>query len=726
MVDTNGGSPVTTRRKRVRQEQQTTPRNPRLRLACARCQRRKIKCGGEIPACKNCENAGVACVDGESAKLRDLPRSYIGGLQSRVKWLESIIRERCPDIDLTEGPTVAGSSSPGLANAPTAIDEATLSPETSLPPVSTDLVNANSNPMLGGTNALSHEIGLVSLGTNEDQRYIGPSSGFFLARVMLTKPTSNNAGVSLGRDDALPRELVEAVHGPLPLPSREAALKMIEPYFEYIHPQYPILHRPTFESMLSSVYEDDVSDHTILFQVKMVLAIGATVVSSRSKARIPGESYCLAAMEHFEHLNVENSLQGLQGLVLLFVFTIHNPYMRLNVWYLNYQCIAALLDIGLQRNITVQSGISLLEQEIRARVFWVIFMLDRQIATMMGRPIGIRDEACELRFPEGYDDIVLSPGSSVPVGEAPTGISQMAYSVHLFRLAKLNSEIKYVANSVVSGSPNYAYPAIVDIKEWQRSMLHQLDQWALAIPKDGDAGTFMYLNCQIRYHCLRMVLLRPSPNIPKAETDSLVKCHESARSALRLMDRMYRKNCLTHSWFTFYSLVLSTLTMLYCIKTVPEVSRNVRLEVLMMDLGSAMSMLSATGEHWSGAKRSRDILDELGKSTVRWLQSAPQGNDNMVNVTVAQQQTGVAPNQGLSGSTIPSIVETSANPTIAPFMSTNNILGDGFGFVSPPSGDFFSFEGLPDFFDTNAAGNVDSIVENLFQGFIAPQYPYFT
>jgi hypothetical protein len=98
----------------------------------------------------------------------------------------------------------------------------------------------------------------------------------------------------------------------------------------------------------------------------------------------------------------------------------------------------------------------------------------------------------------------------------------------------------------------------------------------------------------------------------------------------------------------------------------------------------------------------------------------------MVNVTVAQQQTGVAPNQGLSGSTIPSIVETSANPTIAPFMSTNNILGDGFGFVSPPSGDFFSFEGLPDFFDTNAAGNVDSIVENLFQGFIAPQYPYFT
>lgn len=32
------------------------------------------QCGGELPSCKNCQNAGVACVDGESARLRDLPR----------------------------------------------------------------------------------------------------------------------------------------------------------------------------------------------------------------------------------------------------------------------------------------------------------------------------------------------------------------------------------------------------------------------------------------------------------------------------------------------------------------------------------------------------------------------------------------------------------------------------------------------------------------------------
>lgn len=335
--------------------------------------------------------------------------SYIGSLQNRVTWLESIVRERCPEIDLSDGPGIEGDGSPATANASVLSADGRPSPDQTLPPVSSDTSNFNRGAQLGGPNALSHEIGLVSLGTNQDQRYIGPSSGFFLARVMLTKPTSKDSGaLDFGRDMPLPSELVEAVQGPLPLPSREMAQRLVDSYFDYIHPQYPLLHKPTFMAMLDAVYTGSDADHMVLFQVKMVLAIGATVLSGRSKARIPGESYCLAAMEHFEPLNVENSLQGVQCLLLLFIFTIHNPYMRLNVWYLNYQCLAALLDIGLQRNITVQSGISLLEQELRARIFWVIFMLDRIVATMMGRPIGLREEACELRV-----RIASSPNLSI-------------------------------------------------------------------------------------------------------------------------------------------------------------------------------------------------------------------------------------------------------------------------------------------------------------------------
>lgn len=251
-------------------------------------------------------------------------------------------------------------------------------------------------PVLGGSNALSHEIGLVSLGASQDPRYIGPSSGYFLARVMLTKQIDEtNTGV----ESTFPCELVESVQGPLPLPERRLADQLCNAYFDAVHFQYPILHRPSFVKMLDLAYEPQSSpDSVAIFQINMVLAIGATITSSRTRARLPAESYCLSALVHFHKLNIENSLQGLQCLVLLLVFAMHSPYMRLNVWYLNYQCIAALLDLGLQRDMSDRSpGWSLLEQEMRTRIFWVVFMLDRMIATMMGRPIGLRDEGCELR-----------------------------------------------------------------------------------------------------------------------------------------------------------------------------------------------------------------------------------------------------------------------------------------------------------------------------------------
>lgn len=59
--------------------------------------------------------------------------------------------------------------------------------------------------------------------------------------------------------------------------------------------------------------------------------------------------------------------------------------------------------------------------------------------------------------------------------------------------------------------------------------------------------------------------------------------------------------------------------MLYCIWKVPSVTRTTKLETLNADLKSASSILSALGEHWFSAKRSRDFLDELSTTTIRWL-----------------------------------------------------------------------------------------------------------
>jgi hypothetical protein len=150
------------------------------------------------------------------------------------------------------------------------------------------------------------------------------------------------------------------------------------------------------------MYNTDTPEPLAASQVYMVLAIGSTILSRGSKLRIPAESYSLSALQFFDDLNVENSVPGLQCLLLLMVLTIHCPQMRLNIWYLSYHAIAAVLDLGLQRNITTTSVVSLLEQEMRTRLFSFVFKFDRTAATMMGRPIGLRDEACELRVRHSF------------------------------------------------------------------------------------------------------------------------------------------------------------------------------------------------------------------------------------------------------------------------------------------------------------------------------------
>ncbi|CAF3477061.1 hypothetical protein QX201_010847 [Fusarium graminearum] len=688
------------RQSRKRRSGQQSRKNPRLRMACLRCQRRKIKCDGDLPTCKNCRNAGAACTDGESARLKDLPREYISTLKNRIAWLESIVRSRCPDVDLSQDPP---------SDIQEAFDDTLQDTTTASPPAQTSTVDISDTiqPVRStGAGTITHEIGLVSLGTNQDPRYIGPSSGYFLARVMLDSLPKQDERLGRGsRNVPFPTKLVEAIQGPLPLPPRDMAAQLCDAYFTAINLQYPILHRPTFDSMLDQVYEQDNEDPVIRFQTFMVLAIGSAVLSGRIRARIPAESYCLSALQYLDDLNLENSLQGAQCLLLLLVFTMHSPSVRLNVWYLNYHCIAALLDLGLQRNISAGAGISLLEQEMRARIFWVIYTFDRVIATMMGRPIGIRDEGCELRMPIGLSDEQLA----TPYQQSMETSSEMAFAIHLFKAAKLNSEIKYIAQSIVRDSPRYAYPRVVDINDWQTTMLHQLDEWASQIPNQGDpSAVYLRTTCQIRYHGLRMLLLRPSPGIPKPSNEALVQCHKSARESIQLFDQLYKKNLLVHSWTTFHGLVLSTITLLYCIKVVPDIARATEIDVLMADLSISLSVLSATGEHWSGAKRSRDILDELGKSTIRHLNDQTGVNSRSVSQTINH---GPAPAE---------VLEVSGLGLQTAPMDTSLMNAESMGFLQNPFDDCMFNESFAEYFETDSI-NVDNIVRDLFQDFI-PTY----
>lgn len=356
---------------------------------------------------------------------------YIANLQKRVQSLEALLKEINP-IGLRENRDFDGQSS---VNEDTQVDPiiedhsghleasspinhglsttAFVDTRPSQRDVATILL-PDEQPTIAAANLQppheqprpAHEIGLVSLSGGEP-RYIGPSSGYFLANLVFSS-AGRRTGLSEGHRNTTDPISLSATffNTPVSLPHhKEDAIELSSKYFKTVHLIYPFLHELSHMQRVEAMYLAQTSnpDPAVAFQVYMVLAIAASDISRRFRVRLFAEGYYTTATQYFEGACAEGSLEGLQCLLLLMVYALHNPSCGVNIWSLNYQCLGALIDLGLQRDVRASSAfpISFLEQEMRTRIFWVVYSFDRTIGTMMGRPIGVRDEACELRVSYG-------------------------------------------------------------------------------------------------------------------------------------------------------------------------------------------------------------------------------------------------------------------------------------------------------------------------------------
>jgi len=380
-------TPTTSRRRQVR----------RLRIACKRCRQRKIRCDA-ASRCGACVRTGTECIyeDDLPGSRRTQPhhqspspaipsRAHDG---NRVSPDHGTINSAVNDIEANHVAANNGASQSFVSAANAAMQ--------------TECEPSSQNPPSPDRN-LSHQVGLVSLSAGVDPKYIGSSSGYFFTQMLGSTNASNDRVPAAQSQGIRQREergiAVQAFQDiQIGLPATEALTKQLsEAYFDTIHLQYPFLHKPTHERLISETFKSNSQDEIATFQVTMVLSVSALILSRRSHVELPSAGWCAAAVKRFSSLHVGNSMRGLQCLLLLMIYAMHSPSSQFNAWSINYQCIAMVIDLGLQREPSRATSLSLLQREMRTRIFWVVYSLDRKLSTMMGRPIGLRDEACDLR-----------------------------------------------------------------------------------------------------------------------------------------------------------------------------------------------------------------------------------------------------------------------------------------------------------------------------------------
>jgi len=173
-------------------------------------------------------------------------------------------------------------------------------------------------------------------------------------------------------------------------------------------------------------------------------------------------------------------------------------------------------------------------RDLRRRLWWCVYSLDRLVSTCVGRPFGITDQVVTTEFPSMLDDrFITKEGflTPLPHQEKP---SYKVISRHYFRLRLLQSEILQVlqhrqAQQARASGANQANdfmhtklpsPFLANFdsfRSWRLDIDKRLSEWKDSSPTQLDSGVqFSPLFLELNYWQAIIMLYRQSLVVPSA------------------------------------------------------------------------------------------------------------------------------------------------------------------------------------------------------------------
>lgn len=277
---------------------------------------------------------------------------------------------------------------------------------------------------------------MCSLVTNSsgETRYIGSSSGFSIFSPKGIQWVNEKMGDSsfqqmisdVSIDDHKWTAWKPDVFGDLfrrtifrELPPKPEALSLLKDYFENFNCMFPLFHQPTFMHLVEKQYSNDPytgSGWWASLNVALAIAHRLRVMSNL----VPQEeddkawSYMKNAMASFPELTMRNtdllSVQALLGMALFMQGTPNPQPSSLLI----ATAIRLSHSIGLHKRGT-NFNLNPIEIEQRKRVFWIAYMLDKDLCLRSGRPPAQDDDDMNVELPDadpvdGIGNIPLADG----------------------------------------------------------------------------------------------------------------------------------------------------------------------------------------------------------------------------------------------------------------------------------------------------------------------------
>lgn len=377
----------------------------------------------------------------------------------------------------------------------------------------------------------------VRMGMTPSSAQVGDSGG---AAVVI--PKANKRGsILLGADilSSIPADIVQ---------------RLMRKYLRTIQPESPFLvasavvqqfqdvaevlewraqaHAPDGEPVLV------IASHDFLL-VYLVLAISVTLGSANDGH----EERCMALSvslfeEGIQHLyslpSFPSDIAWLQTILLVLLYATVFPRSA-NVWVLSGAAMRSCLELGLHRESPDSADLDPKMIDLRRRVFWAAYCMDRSICSALQRPLSTPDAAINTRYPSLMkDDTFLG----------------------IITFHELLSEMLHVHFQ------REPIPTDLTWDDWLASMENRLRAWGRAY---SQASSY---HEPVEFTMARglMILHRPSPCVPVPSQRSLLVAFESASTAARIHSEHIRSGFFRRPWLSAHYTLEAATTVLFCLR----------------------------------------------------------------------------------------------------------------------------------------------------------------
>lgn len=555
---------------------------PKL-TSCLRCRKLKKKCDKSTPHCLNCENANEECT-----YVKRKPRQSKNG---KTTTLESSLDPPSPMVNETfTGFSYLNQSQPNdlfrhIPSATTNTSTTTSNVVAAVPPTT------NTSESVSSSRSHTPPI-LNSIDARAPNFHSYPKQ---ISKVLISAVgIKTNSNVSI-----IP-----------PIVDKDLLTSIIGLFMQHNYRICPVIHKKEFLENFQKLFKEDgivdLDSHHDPYELYMVLAVGSTGLERTgiiSRDKKLSEYFVSMALSHVHNNLSTNSLTNVRNLTLLALYSFFNP-AEYTSWEIMGKLTRLAIHLGMNHKILDQDARNLSSKEIemRSRLFWSVYNIDRLSSVSLGRPVALQDDDINVPFPQVLEE---DETEDIAVNRLVINLRRLEGKI-LRRVHSVNIYKNFINKDKLQ--EEVCQEILSDLRK-------EIEDWYYQVKSVDNANTSVRQSVSFhllvpwytaRYNHLLILLYRPSYLNPRPSQDLLDILGKSCLETLSYTYKLFKAKLLPLNWTTLYRFLMVCTTILYCL-----CKWAIDLMESKTEICYCIEIFQAFGSDWIVAKKCAEVFRKI-------------------------------------------------------------------------------------------------------------------